>query len=233
MERLCEYCGLPFESKRSDAVFCGRSCKQQAYLLRKIGSGIQNNKHISNDSDTQNQLTDNPYVSLSVTKNESKPLKVNSVVQLTDKKEVGYSSRFLDYIDQRIRLRDYEPFLYAFEIEYPALSYWLNTRYLCLIESLLALSETKSIDLDDLKDVSNAFQMLLRSETFKNMPVAYPYENEMKKYFEAIKLFCINSEEEIVELRFTRKTKAELLATRFELVQLVPKVGFDQLNFSE
>lgn len=243
MERLCQHCGLPFVPKRSDAAFCGRSCKQQAYFLRKIGSGIQNNNDISDNSDSLIEMTDNTdnqEVSLSVTNNQSKPVNKTEkpqvekeVVPLKDKKGGEYSSSFLDFIGQRIRLRDYETFLYAFEIEYPALSYWINTRYLCLIESLLVLSEMKSIDLDDLKDISNAFQMLLRSEIFKNMPVAYPYENEMNKYFETIKMFCMNSEEEIVELRFTRKTKAELLATRFELTQLVPRIGFNQLNFSE
>ena len=240
MERLCEYCGQPFVPKRTDAAYCGHSCRQQAYLLRKFELGNNNPGDKSDHSETQNEMTDNQELSLSVTNDEprplsevEKPIEVKESKRVADKKEVEYSSSFLDYIDQRISFRDYSSFLYAFEIHYPALSYWVNTRYLCLIESLLTLSEKKSVDLDDLKDICNAFQLLLHSETFENMPVTYPYINEMNKYFETIKQFCINSEEELVVLKFTRRTKAELLATRFELAQLVAKVGFDQLNFSE
>jgi len=240
MERLCEHCGQPFVPKRIDAAYCGHSCRQQAYLLRKFGLGNNSAEGKSDYSEIQNEMTDNQEPLLSITNDEPQPspriekcIEVTESKLLTDKKGTEYSSSFLDYIDQRINFRDYSSFLYAFEIHYPALSYWVNTRYLCLIESLLKLSETKSVDVDDLKDISNAFHLLLHSETFENMPPAYPYKNEMNKYFETIKQFCFNSEEEMVVLRFTRRTKAELLATRFELAQLVAKVGFDQLNFSE
>ena len=240
MERLCEQCGEPFMPKRADASYCGHSCRQQAYLARKMGQG-NNFGNLTFNTTDQDEMTDKqePLVPVTdkatfVSMQDEKPAATLEPHQaLTDKKPPEYFSSFLDYIDSRIAFRNRDSFLSAFEIRHPALSHWVNTRYLCLVESLLAVSEMKSVDLDDLKDISNAFHLLLNSEIFKNMPVDYPYAVEMNKYYETIRQFCISSKDEIVVVKFTRTTKSELLAARFELVQFVSWVKFDQLNFSE
>jgi hypothetical protein len=236
MERLCEHCGEPFIPKRADANYCGHSCRQQAYLARKIGQGQNLGNLIFNPLEEEETTEPSipvtvkePYLSIK----DEKPIQPVKPEPMTDKKLPDYFSNFLDFIDRRITYRNRDSFLSAFEIRYPALSNWINTHCLCLIESLLAVSEMRSVDLDDLKDISNAFHLLLNSETFKNIPVNYPYTTEMNKYYETIRQFCISSQEETVEVKFTRTTKAELLSTRFELVQFVSWVRFDQLNFSE
>lgn len=236
MERLCEHCGEPFIPKRADASYCGHSCRQQAYLARKMGQG-HSVGNLSFNPPKEEEMTEpsipvtekEPYPSIK----DEKPIQTSKPEPMMDKKLPEYFSNFLDFIDRRITYRNRDFFLSAFEIRYPALSNWLNTRCLCLIESLLSVSEMRSVDLDDLKDISNAFHLLLNSETFKNMPVNYPYTIEMNKYYETIRQFCISSKEETVLVRFTRTTKAELIAARFELVQFVSWVRFYQLNFSE
>jgi len=239
MERECEHCGESFQPKRADANYCSHSCRQQAYLARKVEQGIQNFSGMVFNPDEPAELTDKQEPSLPVTNEEKhppfqeKPAETTQQGVLTDKKLKDYESNFLEYINERMTFRNRDSFLSAFQIRYPSLSHWINTRYLCLVESLLAVSEMKGVDLDDLKDICNAFHLLLNSETFKNMPVNYPYKNEMCKYYETIRQFCISSKEETTMIRFTRTTKAELLAARFELVQFVSWIRFDQINFSE
>lgn len=238
MERECEHCGESFQPKRADAAYCSHSCRQQAYLARKVEQGIQNFGNIIFNPNEPNEMTDKQEPSIPVIDKvtliqEEKPAEKLETKTLTDKKLKEYESNFLEYINERMTFRNRDSFLSAFQIRYPSLSHWINTRYLCLVESLLAVSEMRAVDLDDLKDICNAFHLLLNSETFKNMPVNYPYKNEMCKYYETIRQFCISSKEEITMIRFTRTTKAELLATRFELVQFVSWVRFDQVNFSE
>lgn len=232
MERLCDHCKQSFVPKRADANYCGHSCRQRAYLARKAGQAIEQLGELTHIKSTQVELTDkkkktdSAETSIAVTREDFQPAIVAEPMN-------DYYSSFLDYIGMRISLRHRDSFLSAFEIRYPELSFWVNGRCLCLIESLLAVSEMKEIDLDELKDICNAFHLFLNSETFKDLPVNYPYTNEMTKYYESIRQFCINSEEENVVLRFTRTTKAELLAARFELAQVVPWVRFDQLNFEK
>jgi hypothetical protein len=36
-ERSCEYCGWPFETTRTDAIYCSAACKQATYRKRKAG----------------------------------------------------------------------------------------------------------------------------------------------------------------------------------------------------
>ena len=36
MEKICEHCGEVFEAKRKDVVYCSASCRQMAYMNRKL-----------------------------------------------------------------------------------------------------------------------------------------------------------------------------------------------------
>jgi hypothetical protein len=151
--------------------------------------------------------------------------------QKLDKKE--YESSFLNHIQLRIAVRNRDAVLSIFDLRHPALSQWINTRFLCLVESLLCMSEMKIVELDDLKEICNAFHVLLNSDNFQNMPFNYPYTNEMVKYYETIRLFCGRSQDEAVTVKFTRTTKAELIAARYELAQFVKWIKFDELEFDE
>lgn len=238
MERLCEHCGQSFMPKRTDAAYCGQSCRQQAYMARKLGLGIQNPVNLTNSLKELDEIGDKQEPSISVIDRkpsieEENLLETEAIVEFRNDKPKQYHSSFLDYIDQRVAFRQRDSFLSAFEFCYPALSHWVNTRSLCLIESLLAVSEMKSVNLNDLKDICDAFYLFFGSKTIKNAAIDYPYMNELNKYYENIRQFCINSEDEVVMLRFTRTTKAELLAARFELIQFVSWIRFDQLNFGE
>jgi hypothetical protein len=54
--KLCKQCGMPIKvSKKSNAIYCRKRCKQSAYYRRKIISGL--NRHTCENCKA---ITDNP-----------------------------------------------------------------------------------------------------------------------------------------------------------------------------
>lgn len=111
---------------------------------------------------------------------------------------------------------------------------WVSTRFKCLVECLLTFSEVKTIELDDLKEICNAFTLLIRSNYFKSLPNKYPYTNEILELRESLKKTCQSAEEnEPLKFRLLPQTKKVLIANRWELHYYVPKINFDKLSFKE
>lgn len=234
MERICEHCGEPFTSKRADASYCGHSCRQMAYLARRESSSAISEDHAD--------LTiESPEPKIEDSQTTAKPIGEISgendflFLDIDEKADslARHASQYLDYIQELIAYRQREVFLAALEIQFPEVSRWINTRCLCLIESLLAVSEKRFVELDDLKDISDALYLFLDSAPLSSLPVNYPYTVEMEKYYHIVRQFCLGAAEERVRIKLTRTTKAQLIASRFELAKMVPRIGFDQLNFSQ
>lgn len=111
---------------------------------------------------------------------------------------------------------------------------WVSTRFKCLVECLLTFSEMKTIELDELKEICNAFTWLIRSNYFKSLPQPYPYTNEILELRESLKKICQSIDgNESFKFRLLPQTKKDLIATRWELHYYVPKVNFSELNFKE
>ena len=66
----------------------------------------------------------------------------------------------------------------------------VSTRFKCFVECLLTFSEMKTIELDDLKEICNAFTLLIISSYFKSMPEAYLYIDEILELRESLKMIC-------------------------------------------
>ncbi len=177
---------------------------------------------------------------LSVNKNkldgfiDTRPL--NSVVKPAQEEEKYqyYSSSYLDEIVELTQERDNTGILFSFlhnKRDGPAL--WISLRYRCLLECLLSFSEMQSIELDDLKEVCNAFTGILESRYYQVMIPQYPYMNEIPRLRDLIKNLCLSAEEETLTFRLKKETKLQLIAARWELANYVPKVSFNSLNFKE
>ncbi|MBA3683386.1 MAG: hypothetical protein H0W73_19805 [Bacteroidetes bacterium] len=108
---------------------------------------------------------------------------------------------------------------------------WISTRFKCLVECLLTFSETKTIELDELKEICNAFTLLIRSIYFTSLPQTYPYTNEILNLKESLKKICLSSNEEKIKFSLLPQTKKVLIATRWELHYYVPKINFRGLSF--
>ena len=92
----------------------------------------------------------------------------------------------------------------------------------------------KTIDLNDLKEVCNAFTLLIQSNNFKSLPGRYPYTQEIVELRQGLKQICHNADEnEALRFRLMPQNKKKLISTRWELANYVNKINFDDLNFKE
>lgn len=110
---------------------------------------------------------------------------------------------------------------------------WVSERYRCLVEVLLTFSEMKRIELDDLKEVCNAFTDVIRSKYFKCLHPSFPYIDEIDQLRERIKTVCIKSSGGFIKYRLSKEQKQILIVTRFELSQFVQKIKFSELKFRD
>ncbi len=188
----------------------------------------------------ENYTSVNTDSELSVNKNkhggfiDTKP--IISTVKHTQEEEKYqyYSSPYLDEIVELTQERDNTGILFSFlHSKTGGPAYWISLRYRCLLECLLSFSEMQSIELDDLKEVCNAFTGILESRSFKVMIPEYPYMNEIPRLRDLIKNLCLNAEEETLTFRLKKETKLQLIASRWELANYLPKVSFSKLNFQE
>ena len=113
-------------------------------------------------------------------------------------------------------------------------SYEVGKRLKCLIECLLLFSEMSQTDMDDLKEVCNAFTQTIGSKYYKNLSDKYPYKVYAVSLRDKLKQLIIeNRQDKEIQFRLNTGNKAELIAVRFELSHFYTKTKFCDLNFSE
>lgn len=255
MELLCEYCNKPFAAKRNDALYCGSACRQLAYVLRKaqnnpITKGL--NHPGNNYPSTQLNVTGEekepsiqiiPGIDYPSTRKEQEPLGENEITVNTDKEGIKeldepkddgpivYSSAFIRDLKALVTKRDnIDYFMEDSDLDCD----WVNLRYRCLVESLLTLSEMESVNLDDLKEICNAFTGMIQSSGYEHLPEYYPYEKDIKTLWQTLKKLCSEADEEQpLNFKLKRSTRLNLIVTRWELAHFVRKESFNQLNFEE
>jgi hypothetical protein len=242
MSRICPYCKDPFIPKRIDAVYCCQSCRQMAYMERKTNLSVNINsldgfKMSENQSETSAKLI---YPSTDISEENKKPsidaLQQNIIEQpKTEEKYQRYESSFINELVELTNERNNVVKLYTLFIEDNSGAFqWVSSRFKCLAECLLTFSEMKTIEIDDLKDICNAFTMLIQSNYFKNLPQAYPYTHDILNLRESLKNICKNADEnEPLKFRLQTQNKNKLIATRWELSHYVHKKTFSQLNFKD
>ena len=111
--------------------------------------------------------------------------------------------------------------------------FWIGQRLKCLAECLLLFSEMKTTNLEDLKEICNAFTLLIQSPSFKELPAKFPYTLYIKQLREKLKQLIIeNQNEEHIQFKINTENKKELMITRFELSHYIQKKKFTELDFS-
>jgi hypothetical protein len=245
MEKLCPHCQTPFIGKRKDTLYCSQSCRQMAYMERKtnvhanlsLGANVKENKPNAEPSidvleETAGTSTVNEHQ-----KNEPSidGLKLNFDLPKQEKERINYASSFVNALFELTNERDnISKLSYLYLEGIDGLSLWVSTRIKCLIECLLTFSEMKTVDLDDLKEVCNAFTMLTQSRYFIFLPQNYPYTSDIIELSQGLKKICRNADNnEPLKFRLQPKNKKNLIAIRWELSYYAPKKTFSQLNFKE
>lgn len=254
MKKYCEHCNDEFEAKRKDVVYCSPSCRQMAYMERKLRNGsisdtIEGITMPKNETSIDT-LEENVNSSIDILKEQTELLSdsiqngdtegkkpsidVSQNVNKEAYKEVV--SEFVNEIHDMVNTRDY---IYTLNTLLKSDAtivqcYWVSERLKCLSECLLIFSEMKTTPLDDLKEVCNAFTMVINSEYYKKLPVKYPYTLKISLWRNKLKQLCIDNEgDEEIAFRLSKANKMELMATRYELAHYCYKKTFSQINFKE
>lgn len=145
-----------------------------------------------------------------------------------------YSSRYINELDNIHNEKDNWIRLDNFFGSKDDASFWVSEKYRCLVECLLMFSETKQIELNDLKEVCNAFIRLIQSRNFKCLHPSYPYIDEIRQLKDRIKNTCIKAgNSEWLKYKLSKEQKQNMIITRLDLSQFVPKRKFSELNFKE
>lgn len=108
---------------------------------------------------------------------------------------------------------------------------WLSTRYRCLVDVLLTFNELKRIELNDLKEICNAFTLVIKSKYFKYVDSTYPYSDEIIKFRTLLWKICNSARQEQFKFILSKEQKQKLLVTRFELSEFIPKIKYKDISF--
>lgn len=148
-------------------------------------------------------------------------------------KYIDYQSRYMIELNRKHAQRDAWPDLSRFFDSNDDSGLWVSERYRCLIDVLLTFTEIKRIELDDLKEVCNAFTDVIKSDYYQFLDPSYPYMDEIKKLRDQLRNTCLKTSREQFKYRVSREQKQNLIVTRFELSQFVGKSKFSELKFRE
>ncbi|MBS1652286.1 MAG: hypothetical protein JSU07_09780 [Bacteroidetes bacterium] len=223
MEKECQHCKKTFTVKRIDSVYCSRSCRQMAYMVRKatrpkpIAVVGEFSENMSAFNEGQNHLS----------KQERK------IAPQAEQKYEPHESRILNLIHERInddrKLLALNTCLNTHEDIH---SYWVGIRLRCLAECLLLFSEAKFTRISDLMELCNAFTQVRKSIHYQNLPDVFPYRSIIEDINHKLKSLCIKAQKsEQIKFRMKEQDKIELIAVRYELAQFFRKEKFSQLNF--
>jgi hypothetical protein len=145
------------------------------------------------------------------------------------------NSKFLTAIADLSNRRDYLSILNnCLYVHKNVPSHNIGMKLKCLVECLLLFSEMSLTDLDDLKEVCNAFTLTINSDYYKQLPDRFPYKSYILSLRNKLKQLIVeNRNDEKIQFRLSPDNKIELMATRFELSHFYTKKTFCDVNFSE
>lgn len=241
-------------------MYCSHSCRQFAYVLRKStkepvkdlskATAVPLVEEISDNSikqelgqaedqsklsvKTEKELSVNTETELSVKtyKQEIMPPIITEIKPIVNENDYAdHQSKYLMQLDRLHAERDVWYSLSKFFDSNDEAGLWVSERYRCLTDVLLTFTEMKRIELDDLKEVCNAFTDVINSDYYQCLHPSYPYIDEIKKLREQIKNTCILTNREQFKYRISSEQKQNLIVTRFELSQFVGKRKFSELRF--
>ena len=261
MEKICRHCSDLFTAKRKDVVYCSASCRQMAYLERQFNAIPEN--ELVNGTSNQSKISFNPSIdtlnknnetSIDVLSEDSEPSidtllkekthpinksETSSINELTSEEPTKeyqvVSSKYATAISELSNQRDYISSLNNCIYVHKNLPcYEVGMRLKCLAECLLLFSEMKLTDLDDLKELCNAFTQTIGSRYYKSLPDKFPYTFYILSLRDKLKQLIVeNRQDEKIKFRLSSKNKIELIVTRYELSYFFKKKKFCDINFEE
>ncbi len=242
MEKECQYCHETFTVKRTDAVYCSRSCRQMAYIERKMAKMARAKTQVNEIGDKLQMAVPQLDTATEIEQPSTDSYLVGEVpkeagLSKSKKEEEKYipaDCAFLDAIrEQTEDCHNQEALHNCINIKMDVSAYWVGQRLRCLIECLLVLSETKYAKVADLMEICNAFTHITRSVHYKSLPTIFPYTDDIPLLRDKLKQVCLKIQKiDEVRFRLDQEDKIQLITTRYELAQYISKKKFSQLEFS-
>jgi hypothetical protein len=126
-----------------------------------------------------------------------------------------------------------EPFDY-WEYEDAKYIVWVNTRFRCLAESLIRLSNYSRIDRHTLLCITDAFKRLVTSTTFNKLPNDYPFKEFIIELFLGLnKMLADKGHLNMLAFKLTKERKAQLICIRHQLMYHTTEIKFSEIDFIE
>jgi hypothetical protein len=258
MQKHCLHCNTVFTVKRKDKAYCSHSCRQMAYMGRKVGgefplrnvnirqsetSSQSVNKSHQNVNDAPVNAEKQPASEQNTSKKTSPTHQnVNSFdetsTQSVNKTKGNYAedieNRSYHYVTcewmEELKMR------YAMESDLELISpkneaiRWVCIRYRGLLECLLTLSNLKRIKWEDMAEVSNAFTFFTCTVYFKQLPSYYHYTSYILFLCDSLKTLCEDTcGETPINFQLKFNTRKELIYQRYEIAQIYPKMSFTEI----
>ncbi len=148
------------------------------------------------------------------------------------------NSKLIDLIEKKYEqnyggVKIKEPFDY-WEYEDAKLIVWVNTRFRCLSEGLIKLSNYSRIDQHTLLCVTDAFKRLVTSATFNKLPKDYPFKELIIELFLGLnKTIEEKRHLKMLAFKLTKERKAHLICIRHQLMHHTPEIKFSEIDFVE
>ena len=126
-----------------------------------------------------------------------------------------------------------EPFDY-WEYEDAKRIVWVNTRFRCLADGLIKLSNYSRIDLHTLLCITDAFKRLVTSTTFNRLPNDYPFKELIIELFLGLnKMLAEKGHLKMLAFKLTKERKAHLICFRHQLMLHTAEMKFSEIDFIE
>lgn len=224
MEKECQHCKKTFTVKRIDSMYCSRSCRQMAYMVRKA----------TKPKPIEAECAFPESMNIAFTENQTQLSKqYKTIAPEVEQKYEPHESRILNLIHDRInddkKLLALNTCLNSQEDIH---SYWVGLRLRCLLECLLLFSEAKFTRISDLMELCNAFTQVRKSRHYQNLPELFPYRSNIENIHYKLRSLCIKAQKaEQIKFSMKEQDKMELIAVRYELAQFFRKAKFSQLDF--
>lgn len=217
MEKECKHCNKAFVVQRIDSMYCSRSCRQMAYMVRKtaLQKNVVSIMPLLSEEIVQKEISNEPILIVKEKEYESHESQLLNTIreQLNDDKDMLAIHRCI------VTHEDIH-------------SYWIGIRLRCLIECLLLFSEAKFTRVVDLMEICNAFTMMQSSIHYKSLPDLFPYLGIINNLQKKLKSLCIKVQKsEHIKFRMETEDKMELIIARYVLAQFIRKEKFRELNF--
>lgn len=124
-----------------------------------------------------------------------------------------------------------EPFDY-WEYEDAKRIVWVNTRFRCLADGLIKLSNYSRIDLHTLLCITDAFKRLVTSTTFNRLPNDYPFKELIIELFLGLnKTLEEKRHLKMLAFKLTKERKAQLICIRHQLMLHTAEIKFTEIDF--